>query len=136
AAAIDLGCADAPIAQNEGGGTILQPVLALAERQLIDLGELEVVRDVVSADRFVQSSIVEVGGGRSRPVAIGIGQQLGVDIRCVEGQAARGALLQPDDSGMVRRVPAMVALPVERVDVRILREWFEGLTYGGAAAPK
>src|SRR5262249_1203369 len=81
--------ADTPAAQREGVNAMGQPRVAFVEGKVINDRHLEIMCDVVLSDGLFQSTVPEIGGERTWPIAIGIGQDLGEDVGSLEGQVSR-----------------------------------------------
>ena len=76
AARIERQTAQPPVAQQVRSQTMVQISLALADRRFPDGRQLEVVRQIELADRFLQPPVVVINRLAAAPVRIGIGQQL------------------------------------------------------------
>jgi hypothetical protein len=119
-APVEMGAADAPVADHSAGDSGIQERLAFPKWQLPDQTKFEVVRDIVCANRLFQTAIEmihrsgEIGG----PVAVGVRDQLREDVGCLDGQSALRPLLQTDDCRMVRGVAAVIATARTRARTR------------------
>ena len=67
----------------------IQHALAFAKRQVPYGTDLQVVRDVVLADRFLEPAVVGVHRRGTRPVRVSIGEDLREHVRGLELQTFR-----------------------------------------------
>ena len=115
----------------------MNPLLALAERQIVDAGEFEIVRDVELADRFLQTAIEQVGGIAHRPMPYR--HRSGSSRRhTTPGSSDRAsrASVNLSDQRVIGGVAAVIALAGIGVDVGVLRERPQRLRHGGARSPQ
>ncbi len=59
-AGVEVDARNAPVADDPGRRSVRHILAPFAERQIVDGGELEIVRHVVFADRFLQAAIEEI----------------------------------------------------------------------------
>src|SRR5437588_9354824 len=97
----------------------------MPERQLINPGEFEELREIEAGDGFLRLAVIKIlddltsGGIES---AIGVGKSLGPGVGGNEAQAARCSLAGHELKRMIR------GITYSRIIVdyaRILREWLE-----------
>src|SRR6202040_3499990 len=107
----------------------------LAEGQVVNQAQLEVVRDIELTDGLLKSPVVLVGRLTAGPVAIRVGQNLRKHVGGLERQPARITLLEAQNGCAVRRIAAIVAAAAVGVDTVVLRIRTQSLPHRGAAAP-
>src|SRR5262245_4574807 len=129
AARIEVNRRESPAAENRASDAPVQPFLALAERQLIDIAELEVVGQVVIADGFFQTTVVLIERHTARPVFIGVGDEFREDIGTEQRQPIAKALFELRDQGVIGRMAALVAVPDADIERAILWVKAERLSY-------
>ena len=84
AAIVNVDAGNAPVADNPRRRALRKILLPFAERQIVDGGEFEVVRDIVLADRFFEAAIVQVSGVAYRGRSIALPQALSASVRIFE----------------------------------------------------
>jgi len=102
--------ADRPTSEEGIGDAAAGHILtALAEGEVIDVAELEVVSLVELADGVFETAVEVVHGLTTDPGGVGVGEDLREDIGAEEGEAGSVTLFELHDEGMVLRVAAAVA---------------------------
>src|SRR5207249_2014216 len=124
-----------PASQHPGAYALRQVLFAFSKWQLINHRKLEIMGDVVLADRFFEAPVELVHGVAASPISVGIGEQLREHVGGLYQESVRGAALVAHDRGMIRRMAAVIAASAIGVDAGVLRERTQRAANGGAASP-
>src|ERR1017187_8821175 len=135
AAGVVLNSGEAPAAKDGRSRTLAaQELLPLPERQLVHIVDLDHVGLIVRGNRLLQRPVVVVF--RAVPLAVRIGEQLRKHVRRLHGEAIGVPVGEFHLHRVIGGVADAVALAVDRIHRRILRERAERLTHRRPRAPQ